>query len=168
MLVNRLDRASKDETYRGNDRSDAATPSRANSKDTRDDVCNRRAKCNNVCGKHPLRNLLVSIQTILDLLREDACSASPVQIPHFHRIEPEIGLAIRALCQLDSVSAVLASRAVIPEVDFVDVVKWLITAGRNEGVDESAEFRVDFIQSCCEASRRCYVVFEVCGIGLDV
>lgn len=153
-------------TYRCDNRSDATSPSRANSENTSNDVHDSSNQGDHICDEHPLADLLIYIQPILDLLRKDACSASPVQVPDLHWVEPEIGLAIRALCQLDSVGAVLASRAVVPQIDLIDIVEWRVTAGRNEVINKGSKFRVDFVQGRCEASGGCYVVFEIRGIGL--
>lgn len=132
--LNRVSMASKGrtgrETYRRNDGSDKAAPSREDGEDTNYNLCRGNEESNGVSCKHPPSDLLVGLHGAANLVVELLLHICVVQAPHLDRVEMEARLARGAVCDLSlfAVRLVDIAFAVVPDMDIVEVFQ--VTGGR--------------------------------------
>lgn len=135
----------------------AASPSAEDGENADDDFGEGDPESDRVRGEHPLADLLIHLETVLELVWDQVADAGVVQTPYIHHVEPEAGLARGAV--VDRVPAIrsLVSSAVVPNVDGVDVSEGGVAVGGLEAVEEivvdGRAVRDGEIGVCCEIGR---------------
>jgi hypothetical protein len=88
---------------------------------------------------------MIDIQALVELAWEEVRNARSIQAPNVDGVEPKLGLAGRAEVELDAAgrAVVLAAGTVVPQVDFVHILKLLLLVRIEQFVDQVADLVVD-------------------------
>lgn len=120
-------------TYRSDDRSDEATPTREDCEDTEEDLGERSKEGDSVSGEHPVGDLLVDLEPVLQLVRDQVLGAGLVESPDLDGVEPERRLAAGAVGNPVTASRVVITRAVVPDANSVRVAQVVVRTGSEGG-----------------------------------
>jgi hypothetical protein len=139
------------EAYRRNNSGGATAPSRADGKESNDDATSRDPERKCICNKHPRGSLVVDIQTLGKLRWQSIRDAGAIQTPNSDGIKPELRFTRRAEVEVGAVAGCidLGTGAVVPHVDFIDVLQLLVLVRVEELVDQVSDLVVDV----CEGDR---------------
>lgn len=124
------------QTYPRHQTGDQAAQTAADGRQTHDQLHDRRDEGHGVGDEHPLGHALVRVEPLLQIVRQQVLDVRVVQLPHLDRVEPELGLARRAVGDLVVAVRRLVPRAVVPQADVVEVVQIQVLLRLLQGVGE--------------------------------
>jgi hypothetical protein len=114
---------------------DEATPAAEDGEEAQNELGGRQTNSNDERPYHPACNLLVCVETLLEILTKRLLCAGVLELPHGERVEPEAGLGRRA--EGDCLLAVdLVTLAVAPQANLVKVLQFLGRCGALEGLEK--------------------------------
>lgn len=114
---------------------DETSPSAADGEETNDKLNGGQDESNDESPSDPARNLLVSIETLLEILAEHLLGAGVLELPDMEGVEPEVELAGGAVSD-DLFAVLLVTLAVRPETDLVEVLELLGGCGALQSLEE--------------------------------
>ena len=126
-------------TYGRDEGDDEATPAAEDGEEAQDELGGRQTDGNDEGPHHPACNLLVCVETLLEILTERLLRAGVLELPHGKRVEPEAGFGRRA--ESNGLLAVdLFALAVAPQTNLVEVLELL---GRGRALESLEQIIVE-------------------------
>jgi hypothetical protein len=113
-------------TYGRYDGGDKTSPAAEDCEKANDEFGHAQNQRNNKTPHHPSRNLLVRVQTLLQVVANHLLRARVLELPYAEGVEPEVGLRLGAPGDgLGARLLVFVAFAVGPETDLVEVLEIL-------------------------------------------
>jgi hypothetical protein len=110
-------------TYCRNDGSDKAAPAAEDGSNTNQKLSKGKNYSNNICRVHPPCDLVVGIESLLHIVREELLASLIAELPDVDGVEPEVGFAGRAECDCLLALVVLVALAIVPETNSIEVLQ---------------------------------------------